>query len=282
MKVYIDSLKVLKQDGKYTINGNIDMDRLIKIKDMSILGFGIEGYIVAAYVAAVNRVDVGFIRRERKRHGTCQRIDGCYDLNRNIVLFASADGIHDVNEFIQETNIRCSMICYFDVVEVKCLPCESLDFDSRDEYYYSEVNSYKRKLVGEEFILSSGAKSKIYYETLIAANTYKLLNDITRDNAEMILSHEVMVGVGYGGVYFALLAALINHKPFIAIDVCEKLNKLNIEGVLVFDDCTSTGSTIHKLCDSLQMDIYEISVLSLYVKRRAFLTVPNIKGCSIL
>lgn len=282
MKKYIDSLKILNKNGLYTIRGNINIDSLMNMKDVSILGYGIEGYIVAAYVAAINRSNVGFIRNKEKEYGTCKRIDGFYNLKNNVVLFTSSDNIYIVEKFIQTTNIKCDLIYYFDVVNSRIINLEPLEFDNIPEYYQCDINSYKKLLTGKEFILSSGAKSNVYYETLIAANTYTLLNDMIRENEKIILSNKVMGGVGYGGIYFGLLAALISQKPFLAIDVNSVLDTLKIDKILLFDDCTSTGSTIHKLCDLCQMDIYKISVLSLYVKRRAFLTIPNIKECSIL
>ena len=282
MKKYIDSLKILNKNGLYTIRGNINIDSLMNMKDVSILGYGIEGYIVAAYVAAINRSNVGFIRNKEKEYGTCKRIDGFYNLKNNVVLFTSSDKVYIVEKFIQTTNIKCDLIYYFDVVNSRIINLEPLEFDNIPEYYQCDINSYKKLLTGKEFILSSGAKSNVYYETLTAANTYTLLNDMIRENEKIILSNKVMGGVGYGGIYFGLLAALISQKPFLAIDVNSVLDTLKIDKILLFDDCTSTGSTIHKLCDLFQMDIYKISVLSLYVKRRAFLTIPNIKECSIL
>lgn len=282
MKKYIDSLKILNKNGLYTIRGNINIDSLMNMKDVSILGYGIEGYIVAAYVAAINRSNVGFIRNKEKEYGTCKRIDGFYNLKNNVVLFTSSDNVYIVEKFIQTTNIKCDLIYYFDVVNSRIINLEPLEFDNIPEYYQCDINSYKKLLTGKEFILSSGAKSNVYYETLTAANTYTLLNDMIRENEKIILSNKVMGGVGYGGIYFGLLAALISQKPFLAIDVNSVLDTLKIDKILLFDDCTSTGSTIHKLCDLFQMDIYKISVLSLYVKRRAFLTIPNIKECSIL
>ena len=254
----------------------------MNMKDVSILGYGIEGYIVAAYVAAINRSNVGFIRNKEKEYGTCKRIDGFYNLKNNVVLFTSSDNVYIVEKFIQTTNIKCDLIYYFDVVNSRIINLEPLEFDNIPEYYQCDINSYKKLLTGKEFILSSGAKSNVYYETLTAANTYTLLNDMIRENEKIILSNKVMGGVGYGGIYFGLLAALISQKPFLAIDVNSALDTLKIDKILLFDDCTSTGSTIHKLCDLFQMDIYKISVLSLYVRRRAFLTIPNIKECSIL
>ena len=260
MKKYIDSLKILNKNGLYTIRGNINIDSLMNMKDVSILGYGIEGYIVAAYVAAINRSNVGFIRNKEKEYGTCKRIDGFYNLKNNVVLFTSSDKVYIVEKFIQTTNIKCDLIYYFDVVNSRIINLEPLEFNNIPEYYQCDINSYKKLLTGKEFILSSGAKSNVYYETLTAANTYTLLNDMIRENEKIILSNKVMGGVGYGGIYFGLLAALISQKPFLAIDVNSVLDTLKIDKILLFDDCTSTGSTIHKLCDLFQMDIYKISV----------------------
>ncbi|MFR6563326.1 MAG: hypothetical protein ACLUR5_16575 [Eubacterium ventriosum] len=194
----------------------------------------------------------------------------------------SSDNVYIVEKFIQTTNIKCDLIYYFDVVNSRIINLEPLEFDNIPEYYQCDINSYKKLLTGKEFILSSGAKSNVYYETLTAANTYTLLNDMIRENEKIILSNKVMGELDMGEYILDCWRRLISQKPFLAIDVNSVLDTLKIDKILLFDDCTSTGSTIHKLCDLCQMDIYKISVLSLYVKRRAFLTIPNIKECSIL
>ncbi len=283
MEKKIETIRLYKKKGVYFIGGKIAESLLLEMWNCSILGYGIEGYIIASYVAALCKKNVGFIREKKKEHGTCKRIDGDYDRNNLAVMFVDTKKLSRVQKYVNKEKVKCKCIFIFDVINSKAKELEPLEFHADPDYYHSNINEHIIKLTDGEFVLSSGTKSTIYYETLKAANTYTLLNDMIRENESMILSNDIMIGVGYGGIYFGLLASLIYGKPFVAIDVSSDLDIWSYNGkVLLFDDCTSTGSTIYKLCDALQMNISDISVLSLYVKRRAFFMIPKMRECSIL
>ena len=119
----------------------------------------------------------------------------------------------------------------------------------------------------EGFWLSSGKHMNSYVETLPAANTYKVIEKAVQKYCRVLSTYDIYIGLGYGGVFFSIVAAMLMNKKVVILDMKKEKDKLDINGnILFFDDFMSTGLNIEKACDIVNNNGKKSAIL-LYAKK---------------
>lgn len=119
------------------------------------------------------------------------------------------------------------------------------------------------------FTLSSGKKSKYYYDLKEAMGDPVLLHQICHDllleNPERV-NADLYIGIEYGGVPLAICCSLMTGTPYAILRKNKKRHGTlsKIEGykgkgkVILFDDVLTTGNSIKKAVKFLKHKEYEI------------------------
>jgi len=137
-----------------------------------------------------------------------------------------------------------------------------------------DIEKYKKT---GDFELSSGKKSKFYYDIKEALGEPENLRDITRelDKKHNMKNIDVIIGIDYGGIPMAVALSLYVDIPF-AILRKEKKNHgtmKRIEGyqkvgrALLLDDVTTTGGSLKEAKTYLKSLGYEIMATDVALHR---------------
>jgi len=127
-----------------------------------------------------------------------------------------------------------------------------------------DFESYKKT---GEFELTSGNKSKIYYDVKEAMGEPKNLQSIFFEFMQKIPCNvDLFIGLEYGGIPLAVTCSLMTGKPYAVLR--KKSNKhglgKRIEGyqgkgnVIILDDVLTTGNSLNEAIDYLRSCGYNI------------------------
>lgn len=285
---YINLVSLLTRKHFYKLIQNRHLEK----KDISIngeiIGYGIEGYIVASFYAAINKKNVSFCRSEYKNHGTRKLIDGMVNRNSSYNLFCLEKDLEKAVETLTNKGIEIKKIYIFcannldNIEKIKCnWHCDKSQFNHI--HNNCKINSYVNKITGKEFTLSSGIKSNEYNETLPAANNIELINKVIKEKKPSLMYYKKFIGIGYGGVYFSILASLICNKDLLIYYNAEESNLEyeNMYDVVYFDDYISTGKNLKKAINSCE-NVYNKKALVLYACEDISMDNIDIDICCIL
>lgn len=262
--IYVIRNKSFFQVG---VDGNIS-EEMFKTNE-ELIGYGIEGYLISSFFAVLNKKDVAFCRRNIKQHGTCSRIDGVLRNKTYTLICLEEDiacAINAINNVVSvvrivviklQNELKNDLTSWdFDAIISK--GCKKKDVDLLD---------YVNLLNDRNYLLSSGKTLGHYYETLPAANTYELIENILLNKKSKFTKYDTFIGVGYGGIFFSVFAAMKFKKRLLVFyDNCYVENisfhePFQNSNVLVFDDFISTGESVMKAVNGGKFEKYKCIIL---------------------
>ena len=77
-----------------------------------------------------------------------------------------------------------------------------------------------------EKISTCTTKSIIYQKP--AANTYKVIEKAVQKYCRVLSTYDIYIGLGYGGVFFSIVAAMLMNKKVVILDMKKEKDKLDI------------------------------------------------------
>lgn len=266
---HIDWIYVVRNNSFFQvgIDENVS-EEMFKISE-ELIGYGVEGYLISSFFAVLNQKDVAFCRRNTKRHGTCNRIDGVIK-NKTYTLICLEEDISCAINAIYNSVSVASIIAInlrnelkkdltsWDFETIISKGCKAKDLDLSD---------YVNLLNDKNYLLSSGKTLGHYYETLPAANTYKLIESILLKKESEFTKYDTFVGVGYGGIFFSIFAAMkMKKRLLIFYDNCCAENvslhkSFYTNNALFFDDFISTGGSVMKAVKEGKFEKYKCIIL---------------------
>lgn len=263
---------VLKDRNLLTVEG-IMADLKLDLNNMYI-GYGLEGYLIACVLSFYRRKNVAFIRNAEKQYGTCNILDGYIDLSANYTLVVPEEKEQEAYDIALNNNIKIKKIYVVKVIKRE-LSLNCLHVWKEGDYQTFPIQHVDMKLYlkvlrsRKGFILSSGAKSDIYLETLPAANMFKVIETAINKFKEELNEYELYVGLGFGGVFFSIIASMLMKKKFILLDMREEKTPKTFESgkVLFFDDFLSSGSNLEIANEIIQSDVEKAAIV-LYSRKK--------------
>ena len=228
-------------------------------------GYGLEGQLVAAAVCARSGADGAFLRRQPKAHGTKQRYDGALAASTVERVFCSRNDEQACIDTVSELNVSHAQIVTFDVQRSSGsfadLTIETA-LPAADPLSLADAVI----LLRGQFTLSSGKSSNGYWETLPAANRFRVARnlDVTDSDASRI------VGVGYGGSYIATIVALTSGRQPFVVDPSVSGSETLDGPAIVFDDFVTTGASFTRALAAVPFRVRSVSsCVALYGAARA-------------
>lgn len=201
-------------------------------------GYGLEGHLLAAAVSARSGADGAFVRRASKRHGTGGRYDGALARSDVGTFLCARQDERECRHALVELGIDRAQIVTFEVHDSDRLfapLCGSAGIPPADPLPLADAVI----LLRGQFILSSGAHARRYWETLPAANRFR----VARNLSTIDDYRREIVGVGYGGAYLAAVVALTKgRQPFVVDPSTEGYQALD-RPALIIDDFVTTGAS---------------------------------------
>ena len=130
-------------------------------------------------------------------------------------------------------------------------------------------SSFVRKLSGREYLLSSGVSSNVYYETLEAAFTYPAVSTAVNDSFEYLNNSELLVGIGFGGIYLASYASFATGIPCVyifpnCVNSFDVDYQTSLTEITFLDDFVSTGRSYFKAVKGLSKNSKKNKLYSLF------------------
>lgn len=270
MKIkYIEWIYVVRNNSFFQVGIDENVSENMFETSDELIGYGIEGYLVASFFAVLNRKDVAFCRRKAKNHGTGNRIDGVIK-NKSYTLVCLEGDISCAVDMIKDSvSITNIIVIYLRSELIDDLTC--YDFRSvtsrKEEKMDLGLLDYVNLLSDRSYLLSSGKTIGYYYETLPAANTYELIEYVFSRRKDCFINYDVYVGIGYGGVFFSMFAAMkMKKRLYVYYDNGSAegtpINiSFNTQDVLLFDDFISTGGSIMRAVREGKIEKYKGIVL---------------------
>lgn len=244
------------------------LEKMFKINE-ELIGYGIEGYLISSFFAVLNKKDVAFCRRNTKQHGTCNKIDGVIK-KKTYTLICLEEDISSAMDTINNAVSIVSIITVKLRNEIKndLTSCDFRTIISKEcKEKKVDLLAYVNLLNDREYLLSSGKALGYYYETLPAANTYELIKNVLLKKRSEFKEYDTFVGVGYGGIFFSIFAAMkFKKKLLIFYDDCSSgetslYEVFQTDNVLFFDDFISTGGSIMKAVQKGKVEKYKCLIL---------------------
>jgi len=280
----IEWIYVTKENEVYKlgIGQNLAVEKFVV--EQSIIGYGIEGYLLASFFAILNKKDVAFCRRNKKCHGTGKTIDGVVtphkyclfcleqDIEEAICQLQDSINIDKIITFKLKNKFENSWLnSILGISTGECLVDDKIN-----------MREYVDTLCDRHYVLSSGKVKDYYYETLPAANTYKLIQNVVYKNYIELSKGDAYVGIGYGGVYFAIYASMIYKRDLYIFydEYDEQTYSLPDTQVIFFDDFVSTSKSIKNAVYKLGVHMYKSIIL--YAKKNIDLDGDIYQICEYL
>lgn len=264
----IGKVTLLTEKGVFSIKENMEIMCQNDGVKSPFIGYGLAGYIIASYLGGMYKSDVAFIREKPKQYGTCNQVDG--KISDIYTLVVQEGREKEAIGVAAKHKIEIKKIVSFNTLEQKViLPkfhfCQSKIEGRYIGYDFKKHLKFLRS--SEGFWLSSGKHMNSYVETLPAANTYKVIEKAVQKYCRVLSTYDIYIGLGYGGVFFSIVAAMLMNKKVVILDMKKEKDKLDINGnILFFDDFMSTGLNIEKACDIVNNNGKKSAIL-LYAKK---------------
>lgn len=212
----------------------------------SAAGYGLAGQIVASAVCARGGADGAFVRRLAKGHGTGGRFDGALTRGAIEQVFCSREDLPECRDALIELDMTHAQLVSFDarpsqgrfagLVGERPIPA-SPPLSLRDAVVCLQGR----------FKLSSGASASRYWETLPAANRFRIARNLGLAGG----SNSEIVGVGHGGAYLATVAALVAGRQPIVVDPSIPGHETLDGHAIVLDDYVTTGTSFLRVLASV-------------------------------
>lgn len=245
-----------------------------KYIDANIMGVGNAGLFAASKYAATLKKGISFCRTKKKMHGTKKIIDGNYKKEKTIIVIGTFNDLKKTEKYMQKYRQRvvAKIILNEKINKIEIHDCEKTydifgDIEKTIKNTKKVINDAVKIMRDRNYMLSSGKFSNIYYETLRAACTFRICYLVSKRNKASIASADLLVGIGYGGVYFAEVASKLFGIPMCAAYHYKNKKKYICEdkNVLFLDDFVTTGRSYKNvkkniLCSSSKL-------LSIYAKK---------------
>lgn len=264
----INGTKVTRYNGFLSIK--MELKEAKHFNSPPFIGYGLEGYVVACMISCWHETNVAFIRETVKEYGTCNQIDGYIHASDDYTIVVSSEKVEVAKSVMSRCNLKFSKILIFNTLKENIV-VSNLDIwkkviNKKNKHY--DIKKYLQILNSSSgFQLSSGKKTNIYIETLPAANMYEVIERTVEKYSQILVKYDVYVGLGFGGVYFAIVSAMLMGKKFFVLDMKEHKTKINYNGdTLFFDDFISTGTNI-EIADSLVDNKGKKAAIVLYAKK---------------
>lgn len=268
---------VAASSGTITLGGALAaLDPLVGLGPAA--GYGLEGHLLAAAVGARSGCDGAFVRRSPKRHGTGGLYDGALSRSQVRQILCPHRDQRACSRALTELGMDQAEIITFEVREADgtiATLAGDAGVPAADPLPLAEAVN----LLRGQFVLSSGARAESYWETLPAANRFRLarnLNLAADDRSEVI-------GVGYGGAYLAAVVALsMGRQPFVVDPTIGSPPALDRPAVII-DDFVTTGASFTRVLATLSPSAREASrCIALYGSAEAAASLAWVRSLHVL